>query len=196
MFRLTATVALALLGIVAALNPASGEVSLAKCQPGRPDTTGIWLDGWYRDPNGTPTGVYSNIKNYSPWVYPNRFSAAWVMLERPAIDAWAQIGWIEKANNWRRTFVQVFNWQAGQNYTRYEPARPVDTYTYYTVYFYQYLGIFRFVYGGTDWPDQVPATFVPTRGSIFGEIDSLASQMPGGYQIWLPGGVQRFPPRG
>ncbi len=117
--------------------------------------------------------------------------------------SYAQIGWVEYAHGVRDSFVQVRH-ADGSLFTRFmnDPA-PVGSYPVYTVLYNNTVGYFTFFrdnfqfHNGTTYAD-----FVPTYGTIAGEINSLANQMPGAYTtdwegyfdsyIWVGGSWQSF----
>jgi hypothetical protein len=150
----------------------------AKCQPGRANNGVPYWAGWYRNASsGVLGGVYSNIKNYSPWVQPGSDTMAWVMLTlKSGGTNWAQVGWWEEAYGVRHTFTQ---WTKNNTwYTNFWSPQPVNTYTYYTV-LWDNLPRWTFQVGGTT-ISQVSASFSPNASQVMGEIHTLASQMPGG----------------
>lgn len=155
----------------------------AKCWPNRADNGIRYHDGWLRAPGVQVVGVRSRILNYDPWVQPGRFSTAWAMLQtNPSTHAWAQIGWVEYAYDERYTLIQYTTGpNQGQHMTWFLSPQPEGQLTYYQVE--------RNIAGQWDFrlngyavllPNPV-SHFVPNMGSIAGEINSLASQMPGGY---------------
>ena len=141
----------------------------------------VYFAGWERTPGGNVGGGYSNILNYSSWVQPGSRTVAWVGLSKdPSTAEWAQVGWHEYPGDVRNTFVQ---WTVGpgQYITPHLPAaEPVNAYTYYTVLWNYEPGKFTFYAAGRRL-EGVNASFTPNQGENFGEIKTLASQMPGGY---------------
>lgn len=145
----------------------------------------MW-SGWVQyNYSGTMYGVRADILNYSPWVYdPGEWSVStsWVMLSTQAGGRWAQVGWLEKPYDARRTFVQFsvpnapyfhhFEWQ----------PEPVGQLTQYRVlYGYPNSDSFSFYVNGngvlsTNWPQ-----YTPDKAEVSGEVTSYANQMPGGY---------------
>lgn len=91
---------------------------------------------------------------------------------------WAQIGWIETAYDQRFTVVQYrYGLQPNQMTTVLLPPEPVGVFTYYEV---TWNGYFTFKFGNTTVGSE-PGTFVPTFGEIFGETNTPANQMAGGF---------------
>ena len=84
-------------------------VALAKCNPNRtpnpPNSTAHFFDGILKNNGQRPYKVEATILNYSPWVYPGKFSTAWSMLDL-GTNYWAQVGWIEYAYDVRYSFAQ------------------------------------------------------------------------------------------
>jgi len=195
MFRLVILAAAALL-FVTALWAEGADITSAKCAwpgPNRSDLQQYYLDGWKRDINGTVGGTYGRIRNQSPWVEAGtnydgqrRFTAAWTMVAKPG-NYWAQIGWNEYAYGERYTFVQVES--GGLPYTAQYPPEPVNTETYYTTIYdpYPVPGHFSFTANGVQKGPWISTNWVPTNGQIFGEINILSNQMPGGtnWPLWL-----------
>ncbi len=172
-----ATVALlvsVLLVVVAAPAP-----TFAKCQPpGRTNNGLAYFAGWYRNASsGHLGGVYSYVKNYSPWVQPGTDTTAWVMLAlKTGGTNWAQVGWWEEEGGVRHTFTP---WtKNGVWYNNFWSPQPVNSYTYYTV-LWDNLPEWKFQVNGTT-ISQVSASFTPDASQVMGEIHSLSSQMPGG----------------
>lgn len=62
----------------------------------------------------------------------------------------------------------------------YFTPEPVGSYTTYTVLYGNTPGKFTFQEAGSDL-ESVDAQFTPDEGQQYGEIQTLASQMPGGY---------------
>ncbi len=152
----------------------------AKCEPFRTNDGRTYFDGWSRYPNGaTVGGVYANILNYSPWVYPNNLATAWTMLSYGGGN-WAQVGWIEYSGGVRYTVIQ---WTIGPNNsrTKYLSPQSVGSTTTYTVLYNNTPGDFTFQLNGAT-VDKETASFGPTTGDNFGEIQTLADQMPGASQ--------------
>lgn len=180
-----ATFALAL-SVVGVVGTASS--ALAKCEPYRANDNKSWFDGWYRNSGRANVGgIEAGILNYSPWVYPNDGSgvgvSAWTMLTGSGSGLrWAQIGWVEYPYGVRHTFVQWTN-SAGNNWTtHFYTAQPVGATTTYTVLYNNTPGDFTFEAGSIN--DTEQATFTPSGSQNFGEIATLASQMPGGYNYF------------
>lgn len=158
--------------------------------------------GWWRYPSGqTVGGVYSAILNYSPWVEPvgrsGTATTAWVMADRPNTTNWAQFGWWEEpydpgAGLYARrylfaqwTIAGIYNYPV--KIVRPNPDPHLNTLRYYTVLYNYVPGKFTFQYNGQTQNIDPRADFVPTRGATAGEIDTLASQMPGGTAdpMWM-----------
>jgi hypothetical protein len=112
-------------------------------------------------------------------VNPGDFVVAWPMLTKYNDDRyWAQVGWWEFAYDDRRTFVQWTDGPDSAN-TLWFPAQTVGTLTEYRVVYNPIPSLtFDFYVNqsvvATQW-----ATFTPTQGQVYGEISSLANQMPG-----------------
>lgn len=151
---------------------------LAKCQPGRTNNGTVYWDGWYRSSSGTVGGVYSDILNYSPWVEPNNEVMAWTMLNNGGSN-WAQVGWWEYAGGTRSTFVQ-WTTSPGHWSTKFWTPQSVGSYSYYTTLYGNTPGDFTFEVNGST-IDKETASFTPNDAQNYGEIHTLADQMPGGY---------------
>lgn len=153
------------------------------CNPNRTnDYRTFRFDGWYRTPGGAVGGVYSNIWNYSPFVYPISSTAsyvvAWTMLTNSNPNDWAQVGWFENPYGVRYTFIQTYDGSGSPN-TEFFAPEATNTYTTYTMLYGNTPGGFTYEWAGNV--RQSFATFVPNQGQIFGETHTLADQMPGGY---------------
>lgn len=185
-----------LLVLLAALAILAGAWSLAftlqsspasaKCWPNRVNNQVGYHNGWYTWNGSAWGGIYGQIFEYSPWVQPDPlaqfWSSAWVMLNWPSgAGSWAQIGWVEFQGDDRRMFSQVLLVN-GDGLTRYGDPQPLGTYPYYSVLYNNVPGYFTFFVNGfeiVDWRHY--SDFVPTYATISGEINTLATQMPGGY---------------
>ncbi len=144
--------------------------------PPRGNSSGNWFDGWQRTSGSTVGGVYSDIYNYVPYVYPGASNAgvsAWTMLANG--QNWAQVGWTQYPQS-RWTFIQ---WTIGVGNIVQDDwyPQPTGQYTYYTT-----------LYNGADFVfevagsviDSVVQTFTPNEAENFGELATTADQMPGG----------------
>lgn len=175
------------LGVTSCLSIAllvlSPVVVYAKCQPYSNDRTRVddhlmYKDGWYASTYSPTGGVYSDILNYSPWVQPNSEVVAWSMLTDG--PTWAQVGWWESAGGSRQTFGQWSECEGCRPITEFHtPAAQVNTYTEYKVLWNNACShcISLYAAGTRLWVDTI--TWTPTIGEVFGEILTLASQMPG-----------------
>lgn len=163
--------------VVASSSFSSGRTAEAKCKPNRADNNVTYHDGWYRWPSSTPNGVSSYILNYSPWVNPNDSTSSIVSLNRPSPSPpnWASVGWIEWAYDVRSTITQYTT--PGVYNSVYYPAQPLGQSTEYRV---EYWGYFAFSVNGV-FLGNAPATWVPNQARAWGEISTLANQMPGAY---------------
>jgi hypothetical protein len=171
------------------------------CNPGRTnDFRTFRFDGWERSPGTTVGGVYSDIYNYSPWVYyitsTTSYVSAWSLVD----DGYhyAQVGWIEEPHGARYVFTETFD-RNGDN-VRYFSPEPINSQSYYTVLFNNTPGEFTFEVNGSV-IDVSTAQFTPNDGQNYGETHSLADQMPGGYNqneyfsnthIWYSGAWHNF----
>jgi len=190
---------LGVLGVIATVIPSISIGStwvtpaLAKCTStptyngqARADDNSNYQDGWERVADGQ--GVYSSILNYSPWVEPNHHSgeqhvsSAWVMLDSnggSSPGGYGQVGWWEFPGGTRQTFTQTVT--PTGTFTGVFSAQTVGTYTGYEAdYSYQYQGWMRYLINGSL-IDQEPVNWYVQRGTVNGEINTLANQMPGGY---------------
>lgn len=181
----TAGIAVLVATALLALSPAS---VLAKCAPGRTNDGVTYKDGWYTS-NYAPTGgVYANILNYSPWVYraPGSVGVAWSMLTdttNPALNTYGQVGWYEVPGGGRQTFAQWRECSTCSLITMFHsPAEPTNQFSEYKVLWNnactQCLSFYAA--GVRYWYDWVGWT--PNSAGIFGEITTLATQMPGAGQ--------------
>jgi len=186
------------------------------CNPNRSSSdysTSHW-DGWkYNGAGQNIGGVYADIWNYSPWVWPagnsGDYSAAWTMLttDHPyQTDAgFAQIGWYEKQGGARSTFTQFHEYGGGFRTLLYAP-QAVNTYSYYDTFYNPSTNAITFQVNSSGIGETYyPQTFVPGEGQVSGETHTLASQMPGGYSssynyedlfhssIYVNGAWQAFP---
>jgi len=100
------------------------------------------------------------------------------MLYRTGLPAWAQVGWYELSGGTRYTWREFINQPGHQFYDKFwSPAQPTESYTYYTV-LYDGQGNVSFQVAGTT-IESVVITWVPGSAATDGEIETLASQMPG-----------------
>lgn len=186
--RLRVIPILALAALIAsAIGPmVSSTVTEAKCNPGRANAVGNWHAGWVRAPGTTVGGVYSQILNYSPWVWPatdpngnTNVSTAWSMLSNSTY-VWAQVGWFEISSGTRGTIIQYKGnptW-APQTWTYTTNPPAVGNYTYYTTLYDPGTSKFTFRVDNTDVRYQT-ANFVPDRGEVASEITSPSLQLAG-----------------
>ncbi len=149
-----------------------------KCDPNRTNNGVSYFDGWFNTGTaGQVGGIYSNIENYSPWVYPNSSVSAWSMLDNPSEDNWAQAGWIEYAYGTRYSFVE-YTTSPGNYTTQLYPAYAVGDYTYYTTMYDGANSYFTFQIASNTMY-QIQLSWVPDQAQNYGEIHTLADQMPG-----------------
>jgi len=167
---------LATVGLLSAPSPA-----FASCNPGRAVFAVTNMAGTSVSPSTTPTGIMSNIDEYSPYVSVNSVSTAWVMLDRDG-TWYAQVGW------WRRYISPgVFKRVAFSQYylpglgmvTREGTTHAVGTSTAYKVTYDTGTQIMR-MYDGTTVLDSATTTAVPNNDQVFGETKNHDDQMPGG----------------
>jgi hypothetical protein len=170
----------------------------AKCQPNRPNDLAHYQTGWYRSNGTTMYAAEAAIEEYSPWVavpphysWENTESTAWTMLENGVHGVgarWAQVGWMEKPNDDRRTFISWTTASGGWLTIDNGQPQPLGYLTAYKVEYAPSSQEFKFYRGGVLWWSK-PAGFVPTKATIAGEILTKATQMPGGYapgsDVWL-----------
>lgn len=184
----TAIASVLLLGSLAALLTVLSTAD-AYCLPPRPNNfLTYYHDGFIRNLGGTTVGgVYSYMSNYDPYVYPNAgFSTAWTAVTRTDHTRWAQIGWLKRSSNYRRTWIQyTYNDVAYTFEYSPEPYGSGQFSTYTTLYdpgvypnpptwTFQVNGITKLTVQSLGW--------TPNEGQINGETQSRASQMPGGSQ--------------
>ncbi len=148
-------------------------------------------------------GIYAKLYNTSPWVEPptgDRFAAAWVGINvTPGYYLWAQIGWLEFAGGLRYDYYEYYTQDAPQyQVLKKLPPQPLRAQTYYAVLYDPTTRYLTFqINGATVHHPQVG--WVPNVVKMSGEINTLASQMPGGYgdhmvwrdtHVWYSGGWQ------
>ena len=157
----------------------------AKCQPGRSNNGVVYVDGFARSNGGAPvTGVWSSILNYSPWVQPGSSVLGLVALFDQIGSDYAFIGWREDAGGQRETW-----WQWNGPYSSgygHGTAQPVGQHTNYTVY--DSNANFTFQVASQTVDTESPG-FSPVSANVYGEIETLADQMPGAVQApedWNP----------
>ena len=111
------------------------------------------------------------------------------MLVSEDSNAFVQDGWEEMSGGQRMDFGGWADTDAGVPYQQVnEPAEPINDQTYYNVLKSYTPGNFTFIADNvtqaTSWQYNVPFTTEPAftvyQGQIFGEIHTLADQMPGG----------------
>ena len=97
------------MGLVASAEP---QLAKAACSTNpRPSQiqAGNWHVGMDNYAQTTVGGVYGQLENQAPYVYPSsmfNFSAAYVLIGVPGMQNYAQVGWIQRRNGERNTFVQ------------------------------------------------------------------------------------------
>jgi hypothetical protein len=158
--------------------------AVASCNPGRSNTSGNWHAGWYKDPPSglCYTGNVANILVYSPYVFANDVTA-WVMLENAGTGSYGQVGWLQQAGGTRYNFTESSTQSGGFQQRMLSPSSlgssPAYKITYSASTFYY------FVDGTSVDTDSVPG-WGGCEGQTFGEVTSLANQMPGGYNSHEP----------
>ncbi len=158
---------------VVAISP---SLAVAKCQPGRANNGQSYFAGGNRIQTNIK-GVTSQILNYSPWVQPGSEVSAWVMLTLSSDHRWwSQIGWYEEANDNRHTFTQYTDSPNHWWTDFWWPPEPVNTYTTYKV---AISGTSFIFYVNGVIKKSAFAAFTPNEAQDFGELHTLASQMPG-----------------
>ncbi len=189
--------------------------TLARCPnpgPNRPDDSLHYFGGGYYGTPEIPGGVYARIQVKQPWVEPpaqlTNFSSAWTMLVGPAMPGYsrpyAQVGWIEWPFSGRNNF---YTWTDRYG-TQVQPQIwgplgvpfPLNSYHYYTtLHDVNIPGKFSFYVDGQFW-DLKYLDWQPNEAELFGEIDTAASQLGGGYgypmyandiAVWYYGTWQR-----
>jgi hypothetical protein len=171
-----------ILAVLLAARPA-----LASCNPQRTNFEDPYHDGWVRTPSSGPTSTYAKILEYSPYVYPNTsFSpddtVAWVMLNLGscAPGGYDQIGWYKSESGLRQTFVE-YALCDGTFTDVYGDPFTLGTYTGYRVQLDNVGGNYvDFYAGGSLWANNVPQYVVPDSAQQMAEVQTIASQMPGG----------------
>ncbi len=156
--------------------------ALASCDPSRSDDGLSYFDGWYRDPPGTylAKAVYSSILNYNPFVHSGaNDTSAWSMLFLTGSKYYAQVGWLKSPNGTRNTFVEFVYLPDGRYRTDTFPPDSTGTYHTYKVTVRTRDGFVDYYDDGND-IDESPQFADYNEGQIFGEIHTLANQMPGG----------------
>jgi hypothetical protein len=167
----------------------------AKCPnpgPPRADNGLYYWDGSFFRPGQNVGGIYAQLFNTTVWVEPSystNFAAQWVGVHQPGPPGttftWAQVGWIERRYGERHDYYEYFianayNWR---RYKEFNP-QPIGDYSYYTTLFDVNTRRVSFqIDGATVLPPQA-VSWTATEARASGEIDTLATQMPGGYAIW------------
>lgn len=170
---------MAALVVTGALLVAAAPSALASCAPGRTNDGLTYLDGWYNK-SSTVEGVVSDVLNYSPYVYPGSVAAAWTMLTIYDVSLWAQVGWLKFSGS-RYTFVQYKYGTGPTDYdTFFYGADPTGSYSDYLTLYDPQAAQFDFYDNGIYLMSE-PAEWIPNSAQVFGEIHTLADQMPGGY---------------
>lgn len=158
----------------------------------RPDNNVYYQTG--RSVLASTSGTKADILNYSPWVQPNgagetHVGVAWVMVDsnsQGTNPGWAQAGWWEVPGGSRWTFTQTYDpvTMPGPShmYTGFFSPQPVGSYTNYkVVQAYSSNQLFVYYYVNSGFIEQEPVQFGVYRSTADSEINTLASQMPGGY---------------
>lgn len=106
------------------------------------------------------------------------------MLTRTDHSRWAQIGWWEWASDYRKTFVQyTYNDTVYTHEYTPEPSGSGQFSTYATLYdpgVYPNPPTWTFQVNGVTKKSVQSLQWTPNEGQISGEIQSRATQMPGG----------------
>ncbi|MGH9066231.1 MAG: hypothetical protein ACRD0J_01710, partial [Acidimicrobiales bacterium] len=172
--------------LASALAVAFPGTAFAKCDPHRANNGVTYFTGWHHGVGARVGGTLADIANYSPWVYPGQAVYAWVMITI-AGSQWAQIGWEEQAGGYRETFIQ---WTTSPHVWHEKDSSPskVGSLPEYKVLFGNPgPNDFSFYNYSTGYEMVEPAYWTPTGSQQFGEIHTLADQMPGGVQdpeVW------------
>jgi hypothetical protein len=159
--------------LLAALAPSAA----ASCNPQRANDGHSYFAGTQRTPSAWPRAVQTQIEEYSPYVLGPSQVTAWNMLNNGGTK-WSQVGWWKDDDGTRTSFIQWTD-AAGNFWTRhYSPAALGTTPNYETIYDKV----------NTDWIWErnntvlhtTNAVWQPATIQIYGEINTRASQMPGG----------------
>jgi hypothetical protein len=151
------------------------------CIPGRSNDGRTYFDGWYRTassvPGGTMGDVHESIYELSPYVAGD-VSAAWVMLDNmTSPPGYVQVGWIKYQAGDRHAFDEWTD--SSGNWTRsLGAAFGVGGFTPYEVLWNGTAQRLQTYAGGALFGSHV-RYFTIREAENFGEIHTLASQMPG-----------------
>lgn len=144
------------------------------------------MDGWENYQGQRVGGTYAGILNYSPWVQSGYATVAWTMVDHNQTAAncdLAQVGWYEGAGGDRHTFIE---WNGDPPSCTEVLDKNYDPYSIGDNIVYQVLydntpGEFTFWSNGVAIGEQSANwSNAPDDAQQFGEIKTLASQMPGG----------------
>jgi len=149
----------------------------AYCAIFRPDDGKHYWDGDTQTPGNGISGVSSDIWNYNPWVGSNFDDTLDYVMLQASGGWWAQIGRRSQFN-----FVELTFWQwttaPNQWLNKNIAGQPESTFSNYKVNYNSSSNSFFFWLNGVN-QGSVAAAFHPTYMSVAGEIQTLASQMPG-----------------
>jgi hypothetical protein len=159
---------------IAATGPAT---ALASCNPGRSNNGAFYSTGRGLNVGARTGGIYSNILNYSPYVYTGKQTQAWAILSDASNHVY-DVGWLQMSSGTRYTVVQWTDTSGVAHQKTFSP-QPVGAYTYYTVLYDNPTGHMSFQVNNST-IDTENNQFMPTVGLVEGAINTLASQMPGG----------------
>lgn len=187
MYRFLGVAVLFALATVAGVNwlPGGAPAAYASCNPGRSND--------YYNPNYVGSkrttsgigGVYSDIDNYAPWVYPisttESSSSQWVMLHNTQnYSYYAQVGVLALPYGYRFTFYEYYD-GGGMNQHK-NIATPAAAHSYYTMlYGNGGSGIFTFQIDGVTVKTVGNLSWAPNEAQVMAETWSNADQIAGGY---------------
>gem|GEM_PF-1593751 len=179
--RWTLFMASTLVTLAVVLIPESA--AFAGCNPGRVNDGQTYFAGWIT--NNEPTTVTqnsANIYNYpNPYVAPGSGVFAWDMIVGPALNDYAQVGWVVDYNG-RHTFIEWnVNGHVGSNFSI--TANTPGTTTWYEEYTTGGGTNYCFGDNGTQIGCSGTLGWKGLSGQDLGEIHTLADQMPGSYTV-------------
>ena len=176
----------------------------AECNPNRPSDGLNYYAGWQRAPGYDLGGMYAQIFNYNAYQSSVSFSTQYVKLKKEAAsNLEASIGWREWQVNSRFTWA---DYRISPNHNlsfAIGPYQNANSYSYYTVlHNRQNPGTLTFQLNGTTFKTVSNVVqWVPRYSNAYGQIGTLANQMPGGYSnlstfhdttLWYNGSWQPF----
>ena len=158
---------------------ANPQITLASCNPGRPNVSFGGFAGTQSSPAPAPDGIRADVEDYEPYVTEGSQVSVWVVLNR-GTTRWAQIGWIrwKDAGVYAKSTFEQHVTDAGQVVTNYT-TRLYGTVNY-RIDWTPSTNRFSLKRNGVEyWA--VTLAWDPLTYEVYGETHREFDQMPGHY---------------